>query len=411
MADIISACGATTTPPARPPLSFDDTEVAFTSKTNRDLQRMHLLFAALNYPRLTDVGTAAVRLAMRARLPVTGLLRETIFRQFVGGESIEDCEAVMQTLARYGIGTILDYSVEGAKDEPGFERTADEVRAVIERAAGEAHLPFAVFKMTGVARFALLAKKQTAQPLTEGERREWQRVEARVDRICRAAWERGVRVFIDGEETWIQGSIDALADEMMARYNVEQPLIFNTYQLYTRAALPALESAHARAVAEGYHLGAKLVRGAYLERERDRAEERGYADPTQPTKTTTDRDFDAAVAFCLDRLEVIAFCAGTHNEASCYRLADALAARHLPPNDPRVWFAQLYGMSDHISFNLARAGYNVAKYVPYGPVRAVVPYLIRRAEENTAVAGQSSRELTLVRREIDRRRLRRRVGG
>ena len=385
-------------------LSFDDTAVAFADKSDRDLWQMHGLFAALNQPWLTRMGTAALGWAMRLRLPVEGLVRQTIFRQFVGGESIAACAPVIQALTRSGVGTILDYSVEGEKSERGFEQTTSHILATVERAGRGPGLPFAVFKVTGVAPFALLEKRQAGRPLTPDEQETWDAAAARIDRICAAAHARGVPMLIDGEESWIQDSIDALAYEMMARYNQERTIVYNTYQMYTTTGLPKLRAAHQRAAMHGYQLGAKLVRGAYMEKERHRARANGYADPIHVTKTAVDNDFNAGCLFCLNEKQRVSLCAGTHNEYSCLYLAAAMEKHGLGRNDPRVWFAQLYGMSDNISFNLAQSGYNVAKYVPYGPVRAVLPYLMRRAAENTSVAGQSSRELTLVRRERARRR-------
>ncbi|SDJ85044.1 proline dehydrogenase [Catalinimonas alkaloidigena] len=387
-----------------PPLSFDDTSIAFSSKSDRELRRTYWLFAAINQPWLTDLGTGILQRALRWHLPVKGLVKATIFDHFVGGETIADCEHTIQSLAQYGIGTILDYSVEGEKTEQGFEQTTRETIATIEKAATTPNLPFTVFKMTGVASFLLLKKKQAGEPLSAKEQEAWQRVEARVDRICRTAHANGVPVFIDGEETWIQDVIDEVAYAMMRKYNQERALVYNTFQLYTKAGLAKLRRAHHQAVMHHYYLGAKLVRGAYMEKERDRAERKGYPDPIQPSKEATDHDYHKGLLFCLNEKQRISLCAGTHNEYSCYYLAAAMEKHGIAPNDPRVWFAQLYGMGDNISYNLAHAGYNVAKYVPYGPVQAVIPYLIRRADENTSVAGQSSREFTLIQRELARRK-------
>lgn len=390
-------------------LNFRDTSIAFASKSDADLQRMHWLFGMMNYPALVDTGTFLVKTTLKFPLtkPLTRfLVKETLFKQFCGGEDIEDCLPVIEQLAKYGIGTILDYSVEGEKTEEGFERTTQEVLRTIDFAAEHPAVPFAVFKVTGIAPFALLEKISSKASLSAEEELQWVKVQQRVSRICEAAYQKGVRIFVDAEETWIQPAIDHLAYEMMKRFNRERAVVYNTYQIYRRDGLQLLKDAFGWAQEQGLYLGAKVVRGAYMEKERERAEEMGYLDPIQPNKQKCDEDYNAALLFCLDHLDKIAFCAGTHNEQSCLLLAQAMQEKGIEPQDERIYFAQLYGMSDHISFNLAKAGYRVAKYVPYGPVEAVVPYLIRRAEENTSIKGQSNREYRLVTEEIKRRKKR-----
>lgn len=391
-------------PAAAPQVSFSDTRTAFSSRSNARMRKMYWLFALMNQPVLVKMGTGLTGWALKAHLPVKGLIKSTIFEQFCGGENIQECLPVVAAMGKYRVGTILDYSVEGEDNEPTFDATAKEIIATINTAAGNPHIPFSVFKITGVARFALLEKMQAGQALPPAEQQEAGRALARVDAICQAAHRQRVRLFIDAEETWIQDVIDRWCYDMMARYNREQPIVFNTYQLYRRASLRNLEQALQVAAREGYFFGAKLVRGAYMEKERARASRMGYADPIQPDKAASDRDFNAGVMLCLDNLHFTAFCAGTHNEASCQLLVSEMQRRSIAPGDERIWFSQLYGMSDNLSFNLGAAGYNVAKYLPYGPVEAVMPYLIRRAQENTSVAGQSSREFELIKREIERRK-------
>ncbi len=385
-------------------ISFADTSVAFASKSDARLRKMYYLFGAMNNGPLVDFGTGALKLALKLHLPVKGLIKYTIFEQFCGGETIAACEPVIRALHQYGVGTILDYSVEGEKNEAGFEATAREIIATIRKAANNPAIPFSVFKITGVADTDLLGKVQSGQPLTAAEKAAFEKAKARVDAICREAFTHKVQVFIDGEETWIQGAIDGLTYDMMRKYNREEAIVWNTYQLYRHDMLDNLRKAFAEAEREGYYLGAKLVRGAYMEKERNVAGQRGLPDPIQPDKNSTDDDFNQALRFCMDHLDRIRFCAGTHNEQSCYLLSQLMEEHHVPANDRRVWFAQLYGMSDNISYNLARAGYHVAKYVPYGPVRSVMPYLFRRAEENTSIAGQSSREFRLIEKEMQRRK-------
>jgi proline dehydrogenase len=394
-----------------PTVSFDNTAIAFATKGDAQMRKAHLLFSSLSQPWLVRFGIPLSAWALRVGLPGVRLaVRHTVFEQFCGGESIEQCDAAVEALGRFGVQSILDYSVEGEKSEEGFEATARETIATIEWAATHPHIPFSVFKVTGLARFGLLEKLGAGEKLGADEQAEWERVRERVLRICQRAHERGVRIFLDGEETWIQDVIDGLGEEMMLRFNRERALVYNTYQMYRKASLGNLRAALERANAKGYFLGAKLVRGAYMEKERLRAKERGYEDPIQPDKAATDADYDSAVRFCLEHLERMGLCAGTHNEASCQLLVRELARRGLAPNDPRVFFSQLYGMSDNISFNLAKAGYNVAKYLPYGPVRSVMPYLIRRAQENSAIAGQGGREVRLIRNELQRRKQARALG-
>ncbi len=384
-------------------VSFDNTEVAFSYKSNQDLRKSYGLFLSIGVPWLTDLGTNVVKFALKAKLPIQALLKKTIFEQFCGGETIERCQPTIQRLAHYGVETILDYSVEGEKSEAGFDRAMEEILRTIE-AARQDHLPFSVFKVSGIANVGLLAKRQAGVLLTETEQTAFDRARQRVYRLCQAAAKADTRLLIDGEESWIQNEIDALADDMMQTFNHERAVVYNTYQMYRHDMLGRLKEAHQRASTGHYVLGAKLVRGAYMEKERERAEEMRYTDPIQPTKEATDRDYDEGLRYCVDHLDQIALVAGTHNERSNHYLISLLEQQGVSPDDSRVYFSQLYGMSDNISFNLANAGYHVAKYVPYGPVAKVMPYLFRRAEENTSVAGQSSRELKLVREELRRRK-------
>lgn len=391
-------------PVAAAQISFEDTATAFAHRSDIDLRKMHFIFSIINQPLLNTAGTKLADLALKLHLPLSEtLIRHTVFEQFCGGISIQDSERSIQELASYGIGSILDYSVEGEKSEAGFERTEQELIRTVEHAAKHPDIPFAVFKMTGVVPFHLMEKKQAGKPLTDKEAERWEKAVQRVDHIVRSAHQNDVRIFVDAEETWIQDTIDELVTQMMVRYNQEKPIVYNTYQLYTTAALSKLKKAYKDAVKGQYFVGAKLVRGAYMEKERERAKKMGYPDPIQPNKKATDDDFDAALKFCIEKKQRIALCAGSHNEYSNYYLAVLMEKYNVAPDDPNVYFAQLYGMSDHISFNLAKAGYNVAKYLPYGPVRSVMPYLIRRAQENTSVKGQSSREFTLIQREMKRR--------
>ncbi len=385
-------------------ISFDNLEVAFASKSNNALKKMYFLFATLNNNLLVKVGSALTKFALKIHLPIKGIIRNTVYEQFCGGETISGSEPTIQELAKFNIGTILDYSVEGATTEKGFDSTAEEIIRTIEKAAQSNHIPFSVFKVTGIASTPLLEKVQSKGKLSDAEVRDFQKIRERVDTICVKAHAHGVRIFVDGEESWIQDVIDDLVYEMMEKYNLEQAIVYNTYQLYRHEMLGKLRNAHQFATMKQFYLGAKLVRGAYMEKERDRATEMGYPDPINLSKEATDTDYNDALKFCLNNKVRIALCSGSHNEYSNYYLTVLIDKHSVKRNDPNIYFAQLYGMSDNISFNLAKEGYNVAKYVPYGPIVHVMPYLFRRAEENTSVAGQSSREFALVKREMERRK-------
>ena len=386
------------------PVSFEDTSIAFSTQSDSKLRKSYWLFALMNQGWLVNLGTFFIKIALRLRFPIKYLIKSTIFGQFCGGESIPDAEKTIQTLHDVHVGTILDYSVEGEETETSFDNTTLEILRTIERASESTDIPFSVFKITGLASTDLLEAVQVGNSLDKDQKSEFDRVLQRVDSLCRRACERNVRIFIDAEESWIQDTIDTLAYAMMDRYNHERPVVYNTYQMYRWENLEHLRRDTEEARAKGYYLGVKLVRGAYLEKERMRAHEEEYQDPIQPTKEATDHDFNAAVDYCLANRDTVSICLGTHNEYSCQHCLQQMKQIGVAPGDEHIYFAQLLGMSDNISYNLADAGYNVAKYVPYGPVEAVMPYLFRRADENKSIAGQSSREFTLVSNELKRRK-------
>ncbi len=388
-------------------LSFENTEIAFKSKSDKDLKRAYRLFKMVGKPWLVKLGKKLTTFMTSIGLLPKGIIRKTIFKQFCGGESINDCDSRIKELNDYGIGTILDYSVEGKTSSEDFERTCKEIIDTVEKANNQNEIPFSVFKVTGIARFGLLEKANNPEnELTPEERKEFAEVHERVDRICRRAHETGTPVFIDAEESWIQDTIDRIADAMMARYNKEKVIVYNTIQLYRHDRLDFFRKSHQKALQGNYKLGVKLVRGAYMEKERERAEEKNYPSPIQDNKANCDRDYDLALEFAIEHIDHISICAGTHNEDSSFRLTELMKAKGLANNDSRIYFAQLLGMSDHISYNLAHEEYNVAKYVPYGPIKEVMPYLLRRAQENTSVAGQTGRELSLIIKERKRRQKR-----
>lgn len=386
-------------------ISFDNTEIAFGSKSDNDLQWSYRLFKLIGKPWLVKLGSGAANLALTLRLPVKGLIKKTIFKQFCGGESIADCEQKMNDLAKFEIGTILDYSVEGKSTEDVLDQTRDEIIATIKRANGNPNIPFSVFKVTGISRIELLEKwNDENAKLSGAEKKELEVVLNRVDTICREAFEADVPLFIDAEDSWLQDGIDRMTNQMMAKYNKQKAIVYNTLQMYRHDRLDFLKKTYQESLDGNYFVGVKLVRGAYMEKERERASEKGYPDPIQPDKEATDRDYNLALEFMVDHIDKFSICAGTHNEKSSAYLVELMSKKNLKKNDHRIYFAQLLGMSDHISFNLAHLGYNVAKYVPYGPVREVMPYLMRRAQENTSVAGQMGRELSLIVKEKERRK-------
>lgn len=389
-------------------LSFENTAIAFKGKDDAALRRSYWLFKLIGNPSMVRIGGTLTNFALGIGFPIGWLIKNNIFAQFCGGETVEECKAASARLAEYGIGTILDYSVEGKEKESDFDATADEIICTIDAAKGNPHIPFCVFKVTGIARFELLEKQNevvrgTLTQLAEKDQAEWNRVVQRVLLICQAAYDADQRIFIDAEDSWIQDAIDALCHDMMEKFNHQAPIVYNTVQLYRHDRLEFLKNAHAWAKEKGLHYAVKLVRGAYMEKEGKRAAEMGYQNPIQPSKEATDNDFNAGVKYCLDNLQNMALCCGSHNEESSMLLAQWMEERGVVKNDNRVAFAQLFGMSDHISYNLADAGYNVVKYLPYGPIKEVMPYLLRRAQENTSVKGQTSRELGLILKERRRR--------
>lgn len=387
-----------------PLMRFEDTAIAFEPKSDQQLRKTHFVFSLMNSPTLVKLGTALTTFALKIRLPVKGLIKRTLFYQFCGGESIHDCEATIQQLYDYNVKTILDYSAEGQQDESSFNHTMEEALRVADYAKDKAAIPFCVVKLTGLGSRDLMEKIQLGKELNDDEKAAFERFKVRVDRIAAKAKLNGLKFMIDAEETWIQEVIDRVAYDMMIKYNGEGPIVYNTYQFYRHQALPDMKKAYEEVTGKGCYFAAKFVRGAYMEKERERAEEKGYPDPIQPDKETTDRDYDKAQEFAVDHVENYAVCSGTHNENSCARLVRLMEEKGIQPQDERVYFSQLLGMSDNISFKLSKHGYNVSKYVPYGPVEKVLPYLFRRAEENTSIAGQSGREFMLVKKELQRRK-------
>ncbi len=384
---------------------FENTKVAFQLKSDSELERAYFLFKMISHEPLVRIGTAATNFALKAHLPVEGLIRSTVFDHFCGGVNEEDCLKVIDRMFESGVSSVLDYSVEGKETEAQFDAAMEKTLKIIRFSDDRDAMPIAVFKPTGFGRFHLYEKKSQGKSLSAEEQAEWDRVVARYHAVCKLGKEKEVEILIDGEESWMQDAADILVEEMMAIYNTEKPIVYNTLQLYRWDRLDYLVQLHKRAIKKGFKIGVKIVRGAYMEKERERALEKGYRSPICDSKFETDRNFNDAMKYILENINDISVFIGTHNEDSNYIAMNLMHKLNILKNDNNIWFGQLYGMSDHISFNLAAAGYNVAKYVPFGPVKDVMPYLIRRAEENTSVAGQTSRELNLIKQERKRRKL------
>ena len=383
---------------------FNNTQVAFALKTDTELERAYFLFKMIDNEPLVRIGTAVTNFALKAHLPVESLIRATVFDHFCGGTTEEDCLSVVDKMFTKGVSSVLDYSVEGKEEEEQFDAALQMTLKTVEFAKERKAIPFAVFKPTGLGRFDLYTKVGEKHSLTFEEKKEWDRVVARFKLICKTAHEKDVALLIDGEESWMQDAADDLVTEMMRKYNKKKAIVFNTLQLYRWDRLDYLKKLHEKAKAEAFYIGMKIVRGAYMEKENNRAEEMGYPTPICESKEATDNNYDLTMDYMMDNIDTISIFAGTHNESSSYKLIEMMQAKGISKNDERIWFGQLYGMSDNISYNLAEYGYNVAKYLPFGPVRDVMPYLIRRAEENTSVAGQTSRELNMLKTERQRRK-------
>ncbi len=384
-------------------LSFENTEVAFSDKTTSQLKKSYWLFWLVKSPALVKMGSLFVGLFNRLRIPLGWAMKKTVYEHFCGGETLEESALAMNQLADFNIKAVLDYAAEGIESEKEFDEARDRIIDSIEMSRSNENIAFAVFKLTGIAPFALLEKLNASKTLTKKEKKQWTQVKNRADEICRKASQNNLSVMIDAEETWIQDTVDQLVEELMEKYNREKPVVYHTLQLYRIDKLFNLKRIFVTAREKGFVPGFKLVRGAYMEKERKRALKYGYASPIHPDKEATDAAFNEAVRFCLENVEELAVCIGTHNEDSCSLAVDIMAERGIAAHHKHVHFSQLKGMSDHISYNLSAHGYNVSKYLPYGPLKVVIPYLIRRAEENTSVAGQTGRELFLLKKELKRR--------
>lgn len=383
---------------------FNNTQIAFSLKSDTELERAYFLFKLIDNQPLVRIGTAVTNFAIKANLPVEGLIRATVFDHFCGGIDEEDCISVVDKMYVKGVSSVLDYSVEGKEEEEQFDAVLNKTLKLIDFAKEKNAIPFAVFKPSGFGRIDLYQAIGENKKLSEAEIEEWNSVVARFDKVCKAAFDNDIALLIDSEESWMQDTVDDLVVRMMQKYNKSKVIVFNTLQMYRWDRLDYLKKLHELAKKEGFYIGMKLVRGAYMEKENERALENGYPTPICASKEATDENYNLALNYMVNSIDSMSVYAGTHNEFSTYFLMNLMQEKGLNKNDSRIWFGQLFGMSDNISFNLAANGYNVSKYLPFGPVKDVMPYLIRRAEENTSVAGQTSRELSMIKAERNRRK-------
>jgi len=385
-------------------ITFDNTEIAFQSKSNSELKKAYRLFKIMGNSKLVKTSNTLARFAIKIGFPIGWLAKPTLYKHFVGGETIEKCKKTIENLSKFKVKAILDYSVEGKENDDDIEKALHETLNSIKNAGSNPNIPFSVFKPTAFGKSIVLEKASAGKELNEKEKQEIHKFKTRINQLCHAAFNVSVPILIDAEDSWYQPVIDEVTEQMMEKYNREKAIVFNTYQMYRLDRLDYLKEAHQMAIKGNYFLGAKFVRGAYMEKERARAVEMGYQDPIHPNKESTDKDYNLALKYCIENVNTISIFNGTHNDYSSAYLTQLMEEHGIERDDNRIWFSQLLGMSDHISFNLAHEGYNVAKYLPYGPVNHVLPYLLRRAEENTSVKGQSGRELLLITKELKRRK-------
>jgi len=385
-------------------INLNDTETAFSYRSNEELQFSYFIFRMFKNSSLVSFFSSMGLLALKLRLPIDWIIKKTIFRQFCGGTSINDCESTIQKLGEANVGSILDYSVEAAQKETDFDNTRDELIKILKMSKGNSYIPFGCLKMTGMARHDILEKVSAGKELKPNEKELYLKALKRLETVCKTAYDSDTRLFIDAEETWIQVAIDKMAEAMMIKFNKEKPIVYTTLQMYRYDRIDYLNQLINQAKSQGWKLGVKFVRGAYLEKENLRAKEKGYPTPMQADKKSTDRDYNLALKISVENLDIISICAGSHNDKSCLYLTELMKSNKIAKDFKGIYFSQLYGMSDNISFVLGAEGYNVTKYLPYGPVRFTTPYLIRRAQENTSVAGQTGKELNIITQEIKRRK-------
>ncbi len=402
-----------------PNISFTNTKNAFAYKTDMQLKKTRFIFSLMQLNWLVSIATKVTPLMMKIGLPLNGVIKKTIFSQFCGGITLEDTAMVAETIGKYQVQTVLDYGIEGKDGEENYDAACVEMLRVINFAATQIHIPFVSIKLTGYARFSLMQKMDEQMKIADGnlyerfykvveklslsEKNEWDKVFFRVMKICSLAAEKKVGLFIDAEESWIQAPIDALCMQLMEKFNQQQVIVFNTFQHYIHDRLSFLKWSYQTSLEKKFILGAKLVRGAYMEKERKRAMDLGYTSPIHPDKESCDKDYNAGIEFCIQHIENVKLIVASHNEYSNLYAVEGLQKKGLPVNHPHVHWSQLYGMSDNITFNLAKAGCSVSKFLPFGPIKDVIPYLMRRAQENSSIGGQTGKELSYIKKELQRR--------
>ena len=387
-------------------MNFDNTQKAYQLKTDRDLQKAYYLFLLFSNKKLVSIGSSFTRLILRIKLPVSYIFKITFFSQFCAGLNKKESLKVVNSLRSYKILSYLHYAVEAVKTEKGMEISKNNTLETLSFSNENKALLFSVFKATSLGPINLFEKKSSRIALTDSEKNEWKRIELRIDTCCAAAKKIGVKMLIDAEESWIQPAIDQIAESLMEKYNKKIPLIYTTLQMYRKDRMIYMKNLYNKAFKRNFKVGIKLVRGAYIEKENLKAYKLGKPTPICESKELTDQNFNNGLDYMLSKINIGSLFLGSHNEQSILRVTEWMSQNKISKKHPHIWFSQLYGMADHISFNLASSGYQVVKYVPYGPVNDVIPYLIRRAEENTSITGQIPRELSLIKKELKRRRVR-----
>ena len=387
-------------------MNFDNTQKAYQLKTDRDLQKAYYLFLLFSNKKLVSIGSSFTRLILRMKLPVSYIFKITFFSQFCAGLNKKESLKVVNSLRSYKILSYLHYAVEAVKTEKGMEISKNNTLETLSFSNENKSLLFSVFKATSLGSINLFEKKSSGIALTDSEKNEWKRIELRIDTCCAAAKKIGVKMLIDAEESWIQPAIDQIAESLMEKYNKKIPLIYTTLQMYRKDRMIYMKNLYNKASKRNFKVGIKLVRGAYIEKENLKAYKLGKPTPICESKELTDQNFNNGLDYMLSKINIGSLFLGSHNEQSILRVTEWMSQNKISKNHPHIWFSQLYGMADHISFNLASSGYQVVKYVPYGPVNDVIPYLMRRAEENTSITGQTPRELSLIKKELKRRRVR-----
>ena len=380
-----------------------NTKNGFTLKSNFELRKAYLLFKIISNKTLTNIGKTALEISLKLRLPILFIVKGTVFKQFCSGETLKESFNTVERLNNKNVKSYLHYSVEGLENEDSYDLSLNEVLDSIKFVAEKQILDFTVFKPTAIANSLILEKISRGDSLNDNEQTLYQRAYERFNKICELAFNKDVKILVDAEESWIQDAIDQIVLDMMIKFNKKRAIVFNTSQMYRHDRLEYLKTLYKAAKERNFNIGIKLVRGAYIEKENKRAKKNNYQSPICNSKDLTDQNFNNGASFILSNLDLFSLFSGTHNEESFYKIIEIMNSKGINKDDSNIWFGQLYGMSDNITFNLASEGFNVIKYLPYGPIKEVIPYLIRRAEENTSVKGQTSRELELIKKELKRR--------